>query len=132
MSCGAYCRRPRNITSSSSGYVRCRTQVRLARRNTWSGARPSPNGLAQAFIIGREFVGNDLSILILGDNIFYGHDLVQQLANADARKEGATIFAYHVRHPECYGVVEFDERFRALSIEEKSPKPRSNYAVTAL
>ncbi|WP_124093774.1 glucose-1-phosphate thymidylyltransferase RfbA [Burkholderia gladioli] len=94
--------------------------------------QPSPDGLAQAFIIGSEFIGSDPSALILGDNIFYGHDLVKQLHRADERIEGATVFAYHVHDPERYGVVEFDADFRALSIEEKPAKPRSNYAVTGL
>ncbi|VBN05987.1 glucose-1-phosphate thymidylyltransferase [Burkholderia pseudomallei] len=94
--------------------------------------QPSPDGLAQAFVIGREFVGRDPSTLILGDNIFYGHDLAKQLDRASARQAGATVFAYHVHDPELYGVVEFDGEFRALSIEEKPAKPRSNYAVTGL
>ncbi|MFM0737777.1 glucose-1-phosphate thymidylyltransferase RfbA [Paraburkholderia xenovorans] len=94
--------------------------------------QPSPDGLAQAFIIGREFLGNDPSALILGDNIFYGHDLAKQLVSADARADCATVFAYHVHDPERYGVVEFDQQFRAVSIEEKPARPRSNYAVTGL
>jgi glucose-1-phosphate thymidylyltransferase len=94
--------------------------------------QPSPDGLAQAFVIGRDFVGQDPSALILGDNIFYGHDLVKQLQNADGRQGGATVFAYHVHDPERYGVVEFDSAQRAISIEEKPAKPRSNYAVTGL
>ncbi|KWE32539.1 glucose-1-phosphate thymidylyltransferase RfbA, partial [Burkholderia territorii] len=100
--------------------------------NIQYAVQPSPDGLAQAFIIGREFVGNDPSALILGDNIFYGHDLAKQLAHADAQDAGATVFAYHVHDPERYGVVEFDQDFRAVSIEEKPAKPRSNYAVTGL
>jgi len=94
--------------------------------------QPSPDGLAQAFILGREFVGRDPAALILGDNIFYGHDLAQALLRACARADGATVFAYHVNDPERYGVVEFDRRGRAVSIEEKPKSPRSNYAVTGL
>ena len=94
--------------------------------------QPSPDGLAQAFIIGKEFVGNNPSALVLGDNIFYGHDLAKLLANANARSSGASVFAYHVHDPERYGVVEFDNQRRALSIEEKPSKPKSNFAVTGL
>ncbi|SAL65071.1 glucose-1-phosphate thymidylyltransferase [Caballeronia udeis] len=100
--------------------------------NIQYAVQPSPDGLAQAFIIGRQFIGNDPSALILGDNIFYGHDLGAQLASANLRSDRATVFAYHVHDPERYGVVEFDGEFRALSIEEKPVKPRSNYAVTGL
>jgi glucose-1-phosphate thymidylyltransferase len=100
--------------------------------NMQYAVQPSPDGLAQAFIIGRDFIGNDPSALILGDNIFYGHDLAKQLERANASAECATVFAYHVTDPERYGVVEFDQDFRALSIEEKPARPRSNYAVTGL
>jgi glucose-1-phosphate thymidylyltransferase len=94
--------------------------------------QPSPDGLAQAFILGRDFVAGGPSALVLGDNIFYGHDFAQLLARADARPQGATVFAYHVHDPERYGVVEFDAHRRALSIEEKPRQPKSNYAVTGL
>ena len=94
--------------------------------------QPSPDGLAQAFIIGKDFVGNDPSALILGDNIFYGHQLDQQLEEAMQRDHGATVFAYHVVDPERYGVVAFDRDGRATSIEEKPTVPKSNYAVTGL
>jgi len=94
--------------------------------------QPSPDGLAQAFVIGKDFVGNGLSALVLGDNIFYGHDLVKQLQSANERTDGATVFAYHVHDPERYGVVEFDANRRALSIEEKPKAPKSSYAVTGL
>ncbi|QDQ83132.1 glucose-1-phosphate thymidylyltransferase RfbA [Paraburkholderia megapolitana] len=100
--------------------------------NLQYAVQPSPDGLAQAFIIGREFIGADPSALILGDNIFHGHDLARQLAAASATHDCATVFAYHVNDPERYGVVEFDDQFRALSIEEKPARPRSNYAVTGL
>jgi glucose-1-phosphate thymidylyltransferase len=94
--------------------------------------QPSPDGLAQAFIIGRHFVGQDHSALILGDNIYYGHDLESQLRASTARSDGATVFAYHVQDPERYGVVQFDAQRRAISIEEKPERPASNYAVTGL
>jgi glucose-1-phosphate thymidylyltransferase len=94
--------------------------------------QPSPDGLAQAFIIGKPFVGDHPSALVLGDNIFYGHDLVKQLQSANARTKGASVFAYHVTDPERYGVVAFDANQRALSIEEKPQQPKSNYAVTGL
>jgi glucose-1-phosphate thymidylyltransferase len=94
--------------------------------------QPSPDGLAQAFIIGRDFVGSADSALILGDNIYYGHDLEAQLRLSDARSAGATVFAYHVHDPERYGVVQFDAQRRAISIEEKPARPASNYAVTGL
>ncbi len=94
--------------------------------------QPSPDGLAQAFIIGRDFVAGGPSALVLGDNIFYGHDLVRQLQSADTRGNGATVFAYHVTDPERYGVVAFDAQQRAVSIEEKPKSPKSNYAVTGL
>ena len=92
----------------------------------------TPDGLAQAFIIGADFIGNDHSTLVLGDNIFYGHDFHDLLGNAMQRKEGASVFAYHVHDPERYGVAEFDAQCRVLSLEEKPLQPKSNYAVTGL
>jgi len=94
--------------------------------------QPSPDGLAQAFIIGAPFIGDAPSALVLGDNIFYGHDFEALLGDADARSEGATVFAYHVHDPERYGVVEFDASGKAVSIEEKPARPKSSYAVTGL
>ena len=94
--------------------------------------QPSPDGLAQAFTIGKNFVNGQPSALVLGDNIFYGHDLVKQLHSAHAQQKGATVFAYHVNDPERYGVVAFDAQHRTISIEEKPKQPKSNYAVTGL
>lgn len=94
--------------------------------------QPSPDGLAQAFLIGEQFIGNDSCTLVLGDNIYYGHDLRASLLNASAQQTGATVFGYHVTDPERYGVVDFDDDWNALSIEEKPKAPKSNYAVTGL
>lgn len=94
--------------------------------------QPSPDGLAQAFTLGKSFINNHPSALVLGDNIFYGHELVANLESADEREHGATVFAYHVTDPERYGVVEFDKQYKAISIEEKPLQPRSSYAVTGL
>jgi glucose-1-phosphate thymidylyltransferase len=95
-------------------------------------AQPSPDGLAQAFLLGEEFIGNEPCALILGDNLYYGHDLQVSLNNASKNENGATVFGYHVTDPERYGVVEFDDDWNALSIEEKPSKPKSQYAVTGL
>ena len=114
-----------------------RFQQQLGDGNQWGiqlsyAVQPSPDGLAQAFIIGDKFVGDAPSALVLGDNIFYGHDFETLLSNADARSDGATVFAYHVHDPERYGVVEFDAAGKAVSIEEKPQQPKSSYAVTGL
>ena len=114
-----------------------RFQQLLGNGSNWGlnlhyAVQPSPDGLAQAFIIGKDFIGNAPSSLVLGDNIFYGHDLHSLLENAMARKHGATVFAYHVKDPERYGVVAFDAQGRATSLEEKPASPKSNYAVTGL
>ena len=95
-------------------------------------AQPSPDGLAQAFILGADFIGDDLSTLILGDNIFYGHDLEHLLHSANTRQSGATVFAYHVNDPERYGVVQFNADNQVISLEEKPQQPKSNYAMTGL
>ena len=95
-------------------------------------AQPSPDGLAQAFILGTDFIGDDVSTLILGDNIFYGHDLERLLHSANTRQSGATVFAYHVNEPERYGVAEFNADNQVISLEEKPQQPKSNYAVTGL
>ena len=95
-------------------------------------AQPSPDGLAQAFVIGRDFIGSDGCALVLGDNIFYGHSLIDAVRRATAKESGATVFAYQVKDPQRYGVVEFDGEGRALSLEEKPAQPKSNYAVTGL
>jgi glucose-1-phosphate thymidylyltransferase len=100
--------------------------------NITYAVQPSPDGLAQAFIIGREFIGNSASALVLGDNIFHGHDFHETLQRAGRNESGATVFAYHVHDPERYGVVAFDANRRAISIEEKPKVPQSNYAVTGL
>lgn len=100
--------------------------------NIQYAVQPSPDGLAQAFLIGEEFIGNNSCSLVLGDNIYYGHDLRVSLRNAYGQTNGATVFGYHVTDPERYGVVDFDNDWNALSIEEKPAKPKSNYAVTGL
>jgi glucose-1-phosphate thymidylyltransferase len=100
--------------------------------NIQYAVQPQPDGLAQAFIIGKDFINEDPSALVLGDNLFYGHDLVKLLSNANAQSTGASVFAYHVQDPERYGVVDFDAQQRALSIEEKPKVPKSNFAVTGL
>ena len=100
--------------------------------NIQYAVQPSPDGLAQAFIIGEDFIGNDPSSLVLGDNIFYGHDFAELLRRASDRDSGASVFAYHVHDPERYGVAEFDAQGHVLSLEEKPAQPKSNFAVTGL
>lgn len=100
--------------------------------NIQYAVQPSPDGLAQAFVIGESFIGNSPSSLVLGDNIFYGHDFAELLRNASERPDGATVFAYHVHDPERYGVAEFDPSGKVLSLEEKPAQPKSNFAVTGL
>ena len=100
--------------------------------NITYAVQASPDGLAQAFIIGKEFIGNDLSALVLGDNLYHGHDFIELLRSAMLRQDGATVFAYHVNDPERYGVVDFDRHGNAISLEEKPLKPKSSYAVTGL
>jgi glucose-1-phosphate thymidylyltransferase len=127
----------RDILAISTPQDTPRFQQLLGDGSAWGlnlqyAVQPSPDGLAQAFIIGRDFIGKHPSALVLGDNIFYGHTFQDQLKNASQRTTGATVFAYHVRDPERYGVVEFDANGRAVSLEEKPVKPKSNYAVTGL
>jgi len=100
--------------------------------NLHYATQPSPDGLAQAFLIGESFIGNDPSVLVLGDNIFYGHDFHRLLDNAMSRTEGASVFAYHVQDPERYGVVDFDSEGKVRSLEEKPKRPKSSYAITGL
>ncbi|OWP49119.1 glucose-1-phosphate thymidylyltransferase RfbA [Pseudomonas nitroreducens] len=114
-----------------------RFQQLLGDGNQWGltlqyAVQPSPDGLAQALLIGKEFIGNDLCALVLGDNIYHGHHLQELLTSATQQKNGATVFAYHVHDPERYGVVEFDARGKAISLEEKPAQPKSSYAVTGL
>lgn len=114
-----------------------RFQMLLGDGSQWGmdiqyAVQPSPDGLAQAFVIGADFIGNGTSALVLGDNLFYGHEFADDLKAANSRVDGATVFAYPVTDPERYGVVEFDDKGHAISLEEKPPKPRSRYAVTGL
>ena len=127
----------RNVLVISTPHDTLRFEELLRDGSQWGmhieyAVQPSPDGLAQAFLIGRAFVAGKPSALVLGDNIFYGHDFVKQLQSAHARREGATLFAYHVHDPARYGVVEFDPRGRAISIEEKPRVPKSSFAVTGL
>jgi glucose-1-phosphate thymidylyltransferase len=127
----------RNILIISTPQDTPRFEQLLGSGNQWGvslhyAVQPSPDGLAQAFIIGESFIANDLSALVLGDNIFYGHDFPRLLGDAMTRTTGATIFAYHVQDPERYGVVEFDAKSKVISLEEKPKQPKSHYAVTGL
>ena len=127
----------RDILVISTPQVTPRFQQLLGDGSQWGidisyAVQPSPDGLAQAFIIGESFIGNAPSALVLGDNIFYGHDFEPLLARADSQAQGATVFAYHVHDPERYGVVTFDASGKAISIEEKPARPQSHYAVTGL
>lgn len=127
----------RNILIISTPLDTPRFEQLLGDGSNWGlnlqyAVQSSPDGLAHAFIIGRQFIGNDCCGLVLGDNIFYGHDLQVQLERAMAKRDGATIFAYHVQDPHRYGVVAFDTQGRATSLEEKPTRPKSNYAVTGL
>jgi glucose-1-phosphate thymidylyltransferase len=123
------------VISTPEDTPRFATMLKDGRRwglNIEYAVQPSPDGLAQAFIIGEEFIGNESSALVLGDNIFFGYSLSEQLQAAAATKSGATVFAYRVSDPQRYGVVEFDRTGRAISIEEKPNKPRSQFAITGL
>jgi glucose-1-phosphate thymidylyltransferase len=127
----------RNILIISTPQDTPRFQQLLGDGSQWGinlqyAVQPSPDGLAQAFLIGEDFIGGDNSALVLGDNIFYGHDFQQLLVNANQRSEGASVFAYHVHDPERYGVAEFNKNGKVLSLEEKPKEPKSNYAVTGL
>lgn len=127
----------RDILVITTPTDRCQFERLLGDGSQWGirlsyAEQPNPAGLAQAFIIGADFIGNDRVAMVLGDNIFFGHGLPELLAKAAAREQGATVFAYHVRDPERYGVVTFDENDRALRIEEKPTHPSSNWAVTGL
>ena len=127
----------RNILIISTPQDTPRFQQLLGDGSQWGlnlqyALQPSPDGLAQAFLIGESFIGDAPSALVLGDNIFYGHDIHDLIAHAQARSEGATVFAYHVHDPERYGVAEFDASGKVLSLEEKPAQPKSHYAVTGL
>ena len=127
----------RDILIITTPMDRCQFERLLGDGSQWGirlsyAEQPNPAGLAQAFIIGADFIGNDRVAMVLGDNIFFGHGLPELLAKAAIREQGATVFAYHVRDPERYGVVTFDANDRAVSIEEKPPRPSSNWAITGL